>query len=247
MKTDLKALSLRDRFGKLLNTNKLAALVAMVLVLFIGGTLLRTGSAADNVPLALLSMPVAWLLIWGLLWFRRSGWKEFGLRRPQSWVRTVLFGLGGAVALHIIVGVILGPLIIRLTGQQVDTSRFDPLRGNLSALISGLVIVWTFAALGEEMIFRGYLMNRLAGLFKRKRLGWIVGLIISSVIFGLGHSYQGISGIMLTGIVGIVYALAYLAARCNLWVPILIHGIYDSSAFMFIFFSLDKTLTAFFL
>lgn len=238
---------MRDRFGKLLNTSKLAVLGAMMLVLFIGGTLLRIGSAADNVPLALLSMPVAWLLIWGLLWLRRSGWKEFGLKRPQSLMRTVLFGVGGAVVLHIIVGVILGPLIIKLTGQQVDTSRFDPLRGNLFALISGLVIVWTFAAFGEEMIFRGYLMNRLAALFERKKMGWIVGLIISSVIFGLGHSYQGISGIMLTGIVGVVYALAYLAARYNLWVPILIHGIYDTSAFVFIFFSLDKTLSAFFL
>ncbi len=235
-------LSLRDRWGKRLKTSRAAALAAIFLVFLISGGALWLGDALNIVPLALSSILLALLMISGLLWLRRSSWREFGLRRPKSWPRTFLLAIGGVVTIHILVGRILSPLVVDLTNQPVDISRFDALRGNLAALISGLIIVWTLAAFGEEMIFRGYVLNRIAGLFKNRKTGWVIALVMTSMVFGLGHFYQGLSGIILTGIVGIIYALAYFADRCNLWAPILIHGLYDTSAFVIIFFNLDKAL-----
>ena len=239
---NLEVSSLRDRWGKRLKASRMAALAAVLLVLFISGGALWLGETFDIVPLALLSMVIALSMVWGLLWLRRSSWREFGLRRPKSWTRTSLLAIGGVVTIHILVGRILSPLVIELTNQPVDISRFDSLRGNLTALISGLIIVWTLAAFGEEMIFRGFLLNRIAGLFKNKNTGWISALVITSILFGMGHFYQGISGVVLTGIVGVIYAVAYLIDRSNLWTPILIHGLYDTSAFLIIFFNLDKAL-----
>ncbi len=233
---------LRDQLGELLKTSRFVALAAMILVLLISGAALWLGNALNNVPLALSSILLALLMISGLLWMRRSNWREFGLRRPRSWSRTLLLAAGGVIAIHVFIGRVLSPLVINLTNKPIDISRFDALRGNLTALISGLIIVWTLAALGEEMVFRGYILNRLASLFKSKKMGWVVGLVFSSILFGIGHFYQGISGVILTGIVGAIYTLAYLADRCNLWVPILTHGLYDTSAFLIIFFSLDKGL-----
>jgi membrane protease YdiL (CAAX protease family) len=102
-------------------------------------------------------------------------------------------------------------------------------------------VVWTLAAFGEELIFRGYLMNTLARAFGNKNLGWIFACFINSILFGIGHAYQGISGIILLGLVGLLYALFYLGSGRNIWVPILIHGLYDTSAFLVIFFNLDKS------
>ena len=114
------------------------------------------------------------------------------------------------------------------------------LRGNVTALIFGLIVVWTLAAFGEELIFRGYLMNTLARILGNKKEGWIFACIINSILFGLGHTYQGISGVILLAIVGLLYALFYLGSGRNLWVPILMHGLYDTSAFIVIFLGLDK-------
>jgi len=234
--------SLRDRWGKRLKTSWAAVLAAMILVLLISGGALWLGNVLNNVPLALSSILLALLMISGLLWLRRSSWREFGLRRPKNWTRTLLLAVGGVITIHVLVGRILSPLVIDLTNQPVDISRFDALRGNLTALISGLIIVWTLAAFGEEMIFRGFVLNRIVGLFKNKNTGWAIALVLTSIVFGMGHFYQGLSGIILTGIVGVIYAFAYLADRCNLWVPILSHGLYDTSAFLIIFFNLDKSL-----
>lgn len=234
--------TLRDRLGNWLKTSRAAVLAAMILVMLISGGMLLLGEKFDSVPLALLSMIMALLMIQGLLWLRRSSWREFGLRRPKSWTRTALLVIGGVLTIHILVGRILSPLVVDLTNQPVDISRFDALRGNLEALITGLIIVWTLAAFGEEMIFRGFVLNRIAGLFDHKKTRWIIALVVTSILFGLGHFYQGLSGVILTGIVGVIYVLAYLADRCNLWTPILIHGLYDTSAFLIIYFNIDKAL-----
>jgi membrane protease YdiL (CAAX protease family) len=178
-------------------------------------------------------------LIRSVLWLRRSSWREFGLKKPKSWPKTILLAIGGLIAIYIVV-IITMPLVIRLTGQPVDRSQFETLRGNLSALIFGLLVVWTLAAFGEELIFRGYLMNTLARVLGNKNGGWIFACIVNSILFGIGHTYQGISGVILLGIIGLLYALFYLGSGRNLWVPILIHGLYDTSAFLVIFFELDK-------
>ena len=91
----------------------------------------------------------------------------------------------------------------------------------------------------EELIFRGYLMNTIARILGHRKGRWVMACLINSILFGLGHTYQGISGVILLGIIGLLYALFYLGSGRNLWVPILIHGLYDTSAFLVIFFNLD--------
>jgi membrane protease YdiL (CAAX protease family) len=214
-------------------------LVLLVFIFFVSGLLLWWGNKIQSAGLTLLSIILALSLIRSVLWLRRSSWYEYGLKRPASWFKTILFSFVGLVSVYIVVFITM-PLVIRLTGQPVDRTPFDVLRGNVPALIFGLIVVWTLAAFGEELIFRGYLMNTLARVLGNEKGGWIFACFINSVLFGLGHTYQGISGIILLGIVGLIYALFYLGSGRNLWVPILMHGLYDTSAFLVIFFNLDK-------
>ncbi|MBN1223702.1 MAG: CPBP family intramembrane metalloprotease [Candidatus Aminicenantes bacterium] len=233
---------IRDRLGKLLNEKLMAAWSATALVLLIAGIVLWAGNKTGSIPLSLGGIAVAWALLRTQMWLQRLRWRDFGLKKPKSWIKTLGFAVVGTIGFHILINLILGPLVKRITGMPVDASQFDILRGNISALIIGLVIVWTLAAFGEEMVFRGYVMHTLARPFKNKIMGWVVAVTATSILFGLGHTYQGITGVILTGIIGLAYALVFFMSRRSLWVPILIHGLYDTSAFLIIFFNLDKGL-----
>lgn len=214
-------------------------LTILVFIFSVSGLLLWWGNKTQSALLTLLSILLALGLIHMVLRFRGSSWREFGLKKPNSWLKTILLAIGGLITIYFVVFVTM-PLVTRFTGQPVDKSPFDGLRGNVPGLLFGLLVVWTLAAFGEELIFRGYLMNTLARVFRQEKTGWILACIINSIIFGIGHTYQGISGVILLAIVGLLYALFYLGSGRNLWVPILIHGLYDTSAFLVIFFNLDK-------
>ena len=79
-------------------------------------------------------------------------------------------------------------------------------------------------------------MHRIADLFNRDNTGWIVGLILANFLFGFGHMYQGLSGMIITGLTGFIFAWLYFATNRNLWAAILAHGIYDTIGFLMIFF-----------
>ena len=219
--------------------NPLTELAMLVFIFAFSGTLLVWGAKIQSTWMTLASILTALGLIRLVLWLRRSSWREFGLKRPESWPQTILLAVGDLITIFIVVRLSM-PVVIRLTGKPIDRTPFDALRGNLPALLLGLLVVWTLAAFGEELIFRGYLMNTLARVLGNKSGGWIFACTANAILFGLGHTYQGITGMLLLGIVGLLYALFYLGSGRNLWVPVFVHGLYDTTAFLVIFFSLDK-------
>jgi membrane protease YdiL (CAAX protease family) len=85
------------------------------------------------------------------------------------------------------------------------------------------------------MVYRGYLMNRVADLLNCTRTAWIVSLFAVQIGFGLAHAYQGITGIIDEGLMGLLLGLIYLRTGRNLAVPIIAHGIADSLDIMLIF------------
>ena len=176
------------------------------------------------------------LFAWLSLWLRGKGWSDFGLKKPESWKRTLSLAFMAGIVFQALSLYIIEPILGKLTGDIPDVSLFRPLVGNVPQLFFFLLLSWTFAAFIEEMIYRGYLMHRIADLFNRNNTGWIVGLILSNFIFGFGHMYQGMSGMISTGISGLVFAGLYFATNRNLWAAILAHGIYDTIGFLMIFF-----------
>src|SRR5262249_19123287 len=85
-----------------------------------------------------------------------------------------------------------------------------------------LLVVAVGAAVNEELFCRGFLGNGLVG-----RYGVLVGVVITSVIFGVIHGNvpQGVWACML----GCFLHLAYLATR-SLWVPMLLHFLNSAAA-----------------
>ncbi len=88
------------------------------------------------------------------------------------------------------------------------------------------MVVATFmiiiVAVSEETIFRGYLILRFGSITNSLP----ATVIISSVIFSIGHGYEGIGGVVIVGIMGSIFALVYLW-RKSLVAPIVMHFAQD--------------------
>jgi len=169
------------------------------------------------------------------LWSRSLGWSDLGLARPPSLWRVVAQGIVGAGVVLLAVRFMIVPIAEKLTGVTVDLSQVEAIQGDPATLGIWLAQALTLAAFGEELVFRGYLMNRVADLFGKKRLGLVVGLLISSVGFGWAHRYQGDAGMVATGLIGALLALLYLRTR-NLWAVIICHAVVDLTALILIYY-----------
>ena len=99
-----------------------------------------------------------------------------------------------------------------------------------------LGLSWSLGAFGEELCFRGFLMKRLAQLLGETRMAWIASLVLASVLFGWGHTEQGVSGWIQEGLSGFLLGVLFLLANRNLVVPIVAHGVSNTVAFVLIYF-----------
>jgi membrane protease YdiL (CAAX protease family) len=180
--------------------------------------------------------PFLVLLGWISLRVRKLRWRSVGLSRYRSWPITLAVGLTVGLLLEAFQLFISQPFLVRVLGKQPDLDVFRSLHGNIKLLLIYLALAWILAAFGEEMVYRGYLMNRVADLLNRTQRAWIVSLIVVHVGFGLAHAYQGVTGVIDEGLMGLLLGVIYLRTGRNLAVPIVAHGVQDSIDFILIFF-----------
>lgn len=175
---------------------------------------------------------------WISLRLRGLGWRSVGLVKPDSWGRTILLAVLSAIGLQLLSTYVTEPLITLFTHQPTDLSKFQPLVGNVKILGIYLLVIWTLAAFGEELVYRGYMMNRMADLGNRTTIAWAISLLAISTLFGLGHFYQGPTGVVDTAVTSLILGGLYFFSGRNLWLPILTHGFSNTLAALLIFFNL---------
>lgn len=167
---------------------------------------------------------------------RGVGWRGVGLARPAHWGRVVGLGVGTGIALQVLSEFVTEPAIRHLTHRSADLSQFAPLVGNLKLAALYFVLVWSWAAFGEEMTYRGYVLSRAADLGGGTPAAWVAAFVLVMGLFGFGHSYQGLAGMLDTGIHGAAFGILYLASGRNLWAPIIAHGVCDTVGIVMIYF-----------
>jgi uncharacterized protein len=177
------------------------------------------------------SLPI--LLAMGLISSRiRDGsWTAMGLGMPKSWARTVLIAVAAVVVQQGLGQLVVDPLTHPFLHYSARANPLDGMHGTF-ALLRWLGIIWTYAAFGEEISYRGYLLNRVADVAGRSSTAFVIGLLGSSTLFGLAHWYQGPAGVVSATASGIVFGAAYLLDKKNLWVAVLAHGFSDSLALL---------------
>lgn len=179
--------------------------------------------------------PFILLLGWASLRVRGKRWKDVGLARFRTWRATLLYGFAAGAGMEALELFFTQPLLVWLTGKQPDLEDFRMLTGNLWLFLVVLVLAWIQGGFGEEMAYRGYLMNRVADLGNRGTGSWMASLVLVSMLFGFAHTYQGITGVIENVVAGLLLGLLYLRTGRNLAVPIIAHATADVADLSLIF------------
>jgi CAAX protease family protein len=219
------------------STNPLASRALSAFELLFGAFIVIGHNVFRIVPNEVVVLSVLGLVSVRL---RDGGWSAMGFKRPASWRRIFLIALVAAG-----VRILLGQFVIEpVTGffwpAPIAPALAKEITGNAKIALLALLFVWTFAAFGEEIAYRGYLLTRAADIGRRSKLAYWLGIVFVSILFGYGHYYKGPSGIIDSGIAGLILGAAYMLAGRNLWACILTHGFIDTFAVIDAFFGWSK-------
>lgn len=208
----------------------------LVLVLALLGAFLSMMSVNDAVNggiaaklflvgrMALLILICTWLL-------RRGGerWADVGLRRPPRWWLVPLLVVGGLV-LIVTMSIFLVNTIFPLIGLLPPHVKSSEITDDLPEFLFFMIVTgWGTAAFGEEMLLRGFILDRIRKVLGSAGIGaLLLAVVMQALLFGLFHVHQGLGGVLLTGTIGIVLGLVWLVGGRNLWACILLHGLVNT-------------------
>jgi uncharacterized protein len=188
---------------------------AVVILILLGMSALgsvhvkKAGFATHHLPQYLSTICFEWALL-GFLWI------GLRLRRVPlaklmgvEWRRLQGLGrdLGYAGAFWIVAMVVLAAVAILLRLVHVGGTAPQKALAGLAPQ-SGLdVVLWVAlcvtAGICEELIFRGYLLRQFAALGRRV---W-VGVLISSLLFGASHGYEGLATMIMITVYGALFCV----------------------------------------
>jgi uncharacterized protein len=176
-------------------------------------------------------LAVAWLS----LRLRGVSWRSLGFAAPPAWPRALALGAAAGAAMFALEFFVTQELLARLTGEYPDLHEFDALVGNLPLLGVLLAANFVLAALGEELVWRGYALPRVAGLLGGSRTAWAAALVLVNLGFGFAHLYQGATGVVETTLAGLLLGALYLASGRNLTLPMAAHFVSNTIDFVVIY------------
>jgi membrane protease YdiL (CAAX protease family) len=123
----------------------------------------------------------------------------------------------------LVAGIVGGLLLRRKVKKKLKTSS------NVLVLLprSSTERYW-FAAVsfgagtGEELMFRGFGFR----FFDHVGVSGQALIVVTAIVFGLAHSYQGWGGMIMTSIIGLVLGIFFVSSG-SLWLPIVVHILFD--------------------
>jgi membrane protease YdiL (CAAX protease family) len=228
-----------NKLKDLLLTNKLAKIIEIVSIFLVALIIIKIFLRPDNDNL-IYNQAVIWIanvimltMVWIGLRIRGENLQNFGLSFKKISLKGAfrVFLLSLLVFVLAIAGFILGSIIMaNITGipESSDMSGYAYLKDNIWMLLLTLAGVYFVSSFGEEVIYRGFLINRISelGLFGKR--GKIVAVILSAVIFGFAHYNWGPMGIGQTAFMGLALGFCYIYMKKRLWILIIAHAYMDT-------------------
>jgi uncharacterized protein len=200
--------------------------LGVFLLLIVPSMVLSFFVAADSQPFPLVAIATIardlGLVALIFLFLARNGERRAGIGWTGTHaVREIWIGVGLFVPLF--VGAQTLETTLRSAGLSAPSSPAPNLVPvpDLTELLLAVALV-AVVAVSEEVIFRGYILLRLSHLL-RGRMG---PLVLSAVIFSIGHGYEGAAGVVTVGVVGLTLALVY-SWRRSLVAPMVMHFLFD--------------------
>jgi membrane protease YdiL (CAAX protease family) len=159
-------------------------------------------------------------LILFFLWRNRERLLSLGWTFRNGW-REILLGI--VLFVPIFYGVDYLDQFLQSIGFSAPPPQqpsFTTPLGEGGYILAFIMVV--VVAITEETIFRGYLILRFKSIWAS--VG--TAAVLSSVIFSLGHGYEGTSGVVAIGTLGLVLAIIYIW-RKSIVAPMVIHFLQD--------------------
>ena len=163
----------------------------------------------------------------------RDAFEILGLRQ-MKWPTIILVALSGTFLSFVLCNLVVGYHSANFLNEKLGTlssqKAVEALRNASSPSVISLSVILACVAapLVEETLFRGYLY----GVLKRFSSPLFAGLI-SSALFAVVH--MNLPALMPLWLFAILLTLAYEMTRC-LWVPILIHALFNAVNVVQLFF-----------
>lgn len=143
----------------------------------------------------------------------------------------------GSIALRVVEGTTVGmliaillPALIALRSEKLRAKAARAAR-KLSFLLpsSGEERRWWWlvcitAGICEELVYRGFLLHYFH--ISPFHLSLTLALVVSSIIFGIGHLYQGSLGALQTAVFGFILGAMFIVTG-TLLLPMIIHAVLD--------------------
>jgi len=175
------------------------------------------------------------LIVVPILWYtlvNRLSLKEMFARlqlKKQGWDRALLWGII-TVFFAFAMTVIIGLVYMYLTNIDTKTLSNIPDLQQLFSLPS-LYILVTLQPFCEEFFYRGFLFEKIT-----TRAGPIIGIAVTSVLFGMSHlSYTYAYAAITSAVLGVLLALVVLKTK-NLYSAIVAHVVINiTSLTLFVF------------
>jgi uncharacterized protein len=200
--------------------------LAAVLTLLIGGR--DIGSALGLKLSGQWAVVASVILATALLVRGGSRWSALGLRKPARWWMLPLSAIAIYLACVIAIVLVSRPLKAALHWPPTFVEALEPVQGHPEHLALLLALIWTTVAFGEELLFRGLLLNGIAGALGGTRAAFAFAACAQAVVFGLAHYTLGPSGMLDAGLIGLVFGVVYLRNGRQLPALILAHGMIDT-------------------
>ena len=173
----------------------------------------------------LLESGITFLFLATILKYHRQTINSLGVQWDQ-WKFNLLIGLALVPFLFLINAAVA--IFVKLYFPQffIETNPLTDLIHTPQQLV--LIIFSALVAGGiKEELQRAFIITRF-----RDHLGGAgLGLVVWSIGFGVGHYVQGVQGVVIAAIYGLIFGIIYLLSR-SLIAPIIAHGVYDSIALL---------------
>ena len=170
--------------------------------------------------------------IWGLtlavaaLWLvhkRGLGQLGFGLETGTGfWIGLALTVVACGLFIMQAIALRRNPKKLQALAKQFEPVK--PLIPHTNQEAKEFVAVSITAGICEEILYRGYLMLYITSAIAIESM-WPAALL-SSLVFGLGHAYQGPKGVLRAGLFGLAMAGLYLLTG-SIWLLIILHTLID--------------------
>jgi membrane protease YdiL (CAAX protease family) len=228
-----------NKIKKLLINNQFVKISEIVLLFMIAFGFIKIFApfAGDNIVYKQVVIWFANILVlfyvWGGIKIRGQTLASFGITfgkiSIRESIRVVLISLL-VFAVTVIAFMIGATIMVNISGvpENPDMSNYEFLQNNIGMLILALVGSYIVASFGEEVIYRGFLINRFIELGLNNKFGRIIAVIISAIIFGLAHYQWGPMGIAQTTFMGLSLGFFYLKLKKRIWILVLAHAYMDT-------------------